>query len=365
MKSNCLLPFYRVKFDADGHFHACCHQLEYYGNIFTDDVTIDNIMKHKKNVDVKNHCLKGSLHSMCNNTRCPVYYNKTNKDVDVQLIKYPREVELSLHPSWCNIGGLKPKPETACFMCPRSDPYMIESIKNTPDRTEEIVEFFKPAMPYLKSLFIVGLSEPFYKGKIIDILEQVEFQKYKEKCQLNTVSNGSVFVEKYQDRLLDLVQNICVAFSVDAIDKDIYYKIRRNHFVPQITKNVKLWFKKLESRPDIIDHSAIAANFSSVNISEIENIVKWASDVGIKRCNFSLTYKTSGNTVFEKRLKNNPNLICNSNNWEVFWEAQLRAEELAKKLDIHLDFIVPFHGGFTKNPTDWNHASGNKVRNQY
>ena len=111
--------------------------------------------------------------------------------------------------------------------------------------------------------------------------------------------------------------------------------------------------------------SAIAANFSTVNISEMENIVKWASDVGIKRCNFSLTYKTSGNTVFEKRLKNNPNLICNSNNWEVFWEAQLRAEELAKKLDIHLDFIVPFHGGFTKNPTDWNHASGNKVRNQY
>ena len=79
MKSNCLLPFYRLKLDADGYFQSCCHQSEWYGNIFEDDtITIENIMKQPKSLEVKTSCINSSLHKMCDNERCPVSYNNTN-----------------------------------------------------------------------------------------------------------------------------------------------------------------------------------------------------------------------------------------------------------------------------------------------
>lgn len=343
MKSNCLLPFYRLKLDADGYFQSCCHQSEWYGNIFEDDtITIENIMKQPKSLEVKTSCINSSLHKMCDNERCPVSYNNTNADIDVEFTKYPKEIELAMHPTWCNIGGLNPTPDTACIMCPRSDPNFIKHAKNLPNRTDELVEFIKPAMPHLNSLWILGISEPFYKGKIFDIFDKLEFKKYKETCAFQTVCNGSIFIEKYQEKFLEYVKIVSMGFSIDAATPETYYKIRRNRFLPVITKNLTNYFNKVNNHPYVRDYSAIVANISTINVHEMEDMVRWANDVGAKRIDFSLTYLVGRNTKIHKT----PEIICNKDNWEIFWESQLRAEQVGKELNIDVQFLVPFHGGF-------------------
>ena len=67
-------------------------------------------------------------------------------------------------------------------MCPRSNeewmkPYIDGTI---PDRTDQLLEFIKPAIPTLETLTVLGIIEPFYRGQIFDVLDKLEFKKYNE-----------------------------------------------------------------------------------------------------------------------------------------------------------------------------------------
>ena len=65
-------------------------------------------------------------------------------------------------------------------------------------------------------------------------------------------------------------------------------------------------------------------------------------EVGSNSTQFTLTMK------YQADLKIEDSMLCNKDNWQTFWEAQLEAEQYAKDNNYKVVFYVPFHNGFLK-----------------
>jgi hypothetical protein len=346
MKAYCDLPFVRLKIDDDGSYQSCCHQTIYYGNFITDNITLEEAMKSTLLREVKVATLNSKLHTNCNNTQCPAYYRDlTDKSYDVSLLTYPKQIEIALPSTWCNIGGLSPTPNTACIMCPRSSKqYMSRYLNGTvEDNTDRLLEIIKPAMPYLETFTVLGIAEPFYKGRIFDVFDKLEFKKYKDKIDFWTFCNGSLFSNQNQDRYLnEYVNRGSIGFSIDAATPETYQKVRRLDYYKTITKNLENYFNKVNKFSEKRDWSFTAYNINKLNLHEMEDMVRFSHNIGATRAQFCLTYTSDGGMALSK------NFLCNENNWQEFWEMQQRVEQLAKELNFKVDFYVPFHGGFLK-----------------
>ena len=344
MKSYCSLPFIRLKIDADGNFHSCCHQDDYYGNFITDDITLEEAMKSTILKEVRVATLNKSLHKMCNNTKCPVYYTNLDRNQEVSITPYPKQIELALPPTWCNIGGLNPSPDTACIMCPRSSKWFMDRYKIDGeyfDYTDKLLEIIKPAIPHLNTFTILGIAEPFYKGRLFDALDKVEFKKYKDNILFWTYCNGSLFGNKYQDLFLnEYTSKSCIGFSIDAATPETYKKIRRLDYYPTIQKNLENYFKKVNSFKETRDWSFTAYNINELNLHEMEDMLRFGNNIGVHKVQFTLTYIPAEGIALPLEL------LCNKDNWQKFWEKQQRVEQLAKELNQQVEFYVPFHGGF-------------------
>lgn len=357
MKTNCGLPFHRIKIDYDGKYQSCCHQSEYYGNLLHDGWDIKNYLKESKVVEVQNYAINDGLHPICNNTKCPVYYLDKVSKHHQKISLYPTDIELALPPTWCNIGGFNPTPESACVMCPRSSINFNQYFKQG-DNTDRILEKIKPAIPYLSNLSVLGLSEPFFQGKIFDVFDKLDFKNYKNKINFWTFTNGNLFIEKYQKKFLEYVNQHSLGFSIDAATSTTYKKIRKVDMFDQTWDNIASYWEKIRDKIVIykdnigLPHnyisgsvdSFITANINKINLDEMPDIIKKANDVGVHRISFVLTHETVGDTQIE--LSND--LICNKDNWEEFWNMQLYCEEISKDLDIRVEFYLPFHKGFKK-----------------
>jgi len=341
MKAYCGLPFKRLKIDADGSYQSCCHQTTYYGNFIKDNITIEEAFKGELLREVKNSVLGHSLHTSCNNKQCPFYYTSLEKNVGVELKPYPEQIELALPATWCNIGGLNPTPETACIMCPRSS---ISFMNNQPevDYTDQLLEIIKPALPHLLTFTVLGIAEPFYKGRLFDIFEKIEFKKHKDHILFWTFCNGTVFGDLYQQMFLDYTSTSIFGFSIDAATPETYIKIRRLDYYKTITRNLENYFNLVNNLPEKRDWSFLTYNINLLNLHEMEDMVRFGNNIGAHHVQFNLTYKAGEGTAISK------NLLCNKDNWPLFWEKQQRCQQLADELGFNLEFYVPFHGGFLK-----------------
>ena len=341
MKSYCALPFTRLKIDADGSFQSCCHQSTYYGNFIEDNITIEEAMKLPLLKDVRVATLNTSLHEGCNNKKCPLYFTDLSRIKEVKVNHYPEEIELALPSTWCNIGGLNPTPETACIMCPRSSVNYMNI--HSEDNTEKLLEIIKPSIPYLKTFTVLGIAEPFWKGRIFDVLDKIEFKKYKDNILFWTYCNGSIFGDKYQDLFLHEYTSLtCVGFSIDAATPETYKKIRRLDYYPTIQKNLEKYFNKVNNLGYKRDWSFTAYNINLINLHEMEDMLRFGNSIGVEKVQFTLTYTSDEGMALSK------NLMCNESNWQQFWEKQQRIEQLAKELNQKVEFYLPFHGGFLK-----------------
>jgi hypothetical protein len=342
MKSYCALPFLRMKIESTGEYSSCCHQETYYGNLLTDNTTLEEAYKSKTATEVKNSVLGSKLHSSCNNTKCPMYYNALSRDVPVSLSKYPHQIELSLPSTWCNIGGLDPTPETACIMCPRSSmEYMGRQPKE--DHTDQLLEIIKPAIPSLRSLSVLGIAEPFWKGRVFDVLDKLDWKTHKEGKWFWTYCNGSIFGDKYQDLFLNEYTSLsAIGFSIDAATPETYKKIRRLDFLPTIQRNLEKYFKKVHDLEPGRDTSFTAYNINLINLHEMEDMLRFGNNIGVDKVQFTLTY------ISDDGMALSPKLICNESNWQLFWEQQQRVEQLAKELNQRVEFYYPFHKGYLK-----------------
>jgi hypothetical protein len=341
MKAYCSLPFDRMKIDSDGSYQSCCHQTTYYGNILTDNTTIEEAFKGKTLVSVKNSVMSSKMHPGCNNTKCPLYFTLLERDFDVTLSKYPKQIELALPSSWCNIGGLNPTPDTACIMCPRSSERYISNFVNIPDNTDLLLDIIKPAIPHLETFTLLGIAEPFYKGRLFDVLDRIEFKKYKDSILFWTFCNGSLFGEKYQDMFVDeYTSKSCIGFSIDAATPETYIKIRRLDYYAIIQKNLERYFNKVNNLGYKRDWSFTAYNINMLNLHEMEDMLRFGNNIGANKVQYTLTY------ISDPGMKIDKNLLCNAKNWNLFWEKQQRIEQLAAELNQEVEFYLPFHGGY-------------------
>jgi len=341
MKSYCNLPFDRIKLDYDGRYQSCCHQSTHYGNIIDEGKSLEELYKGQLLKEVKVATLNKNLHSMCNNNECPHYKTELNRSHDVFVTKYPKQIEFALSPRMCNIGGKNPTRKTACAMCPRSDEgWMKAYIDGTiPDRTDEMLKFIKPAMPYLEAISVLGIIEPFFKGQIFDVLDKLEFKKYREKILLWTFCNVTLFNPKVQKKYHEYVKKTTLGFSVDAATPETYIKVRKVNKFHLVKRNLIHYFKKCKEE-NRWDESFISNNINMWNLHELSDMVKFAKEVGAPHIQFSPTYLEGLNTQLPK------NVFCNKDNWEIFDEAQTKAIEVGKEIGQSVQFYVPLHRGF-------------------
>lgn len=341
LKSFCNLPFSRLKIDADGSFQSCCHQSTRYGNFITEDLTIADAFNSPLLKEVRKSVLNKDLHESCNNKNCPFYFKEKDNSILTELLKYPSDIEIALPSTWCNIGGLTPTPDTACIMCPRSSNTYMKA--NSGDNTEKILEFIKPAIPYLKIFSVLGIAEPFYKGRLFDIFNKINYKKYKDNIWFWTFSNGTLLSPEYSKKLIyEYTDKHSIGFSLDAASSSTYEKIRRVKSYKTAIKNVERYFNEVNNFSIKKHYSYTTYNINLLNLDEMEEMVKFSYNVGATKIQFNPTYLPVSDIKIDK------NLIINKDNWNLFWEKQQRVEQLAGELGIPVEFYRPFHGGYLK-----------------
>lgn len=345
MNTYCNLPFDRMKINSDGEFQSCCHQTIIYGNLIEEDITLEDAFNKPILKEIQESVLRNELHPVCATTRCPMYTIKDNlKDFnnkETEIRNHPIDIELSLHSTHCNIGGTSPTEETACIMCPRSSKSFMDS-EPTEDQTYRIVEKIKPHIEKVRVISIQGIAEPFWKGKVMDILNKVDFENNKDNILFWCFTNGSVFGDKIQDEFISKVRWCNLGFSIDAATPETYKKVRRLDYFKTIERNLKNYLTKIKDFKNDVKyyHTFTTYNVNMLNVHEMEQMVRWSHEIGVDRVEFTLTFK--GAEEFPLGIEN----ICNQDNWEIFWEGQKRVLDVAKELDFKVDFYVPFHGGY-------------------
>lgn len=340
MKAYCALPWTRLKIDADGSYQSCCHQKSHYGNFLEENITIEQAMKNSTLKEVRKATLNTWIHDTCNCKQCPILHTPMERIKDVELKPYPQDIELALPGTWCNIGGLDPTAETACIMCPRSSEVFMQAHRGI-DNTDKLLELIKPAIPHINTLSILGVAEPFYKGRIFDIFDKIDFKSHKDRIFFWTFCNGTLFGKKYQDLFLnEYTSNTCMGFSIDAATPETYRKIRRLDYYNTIVRNLERYFNITNSMSKKRDWSYVTYNINLLNLHEVEDMLRFGNSIGADKVQYTLTYTPSEGIALDKKY------LCNENNWQQFWEKQLRLEQLAKEMNQKVEFYVPFHGGF-------------------
>ena len=180
------------------------------------------------------------------------------------------------------------------------------------------------------------------KQRIFDVFEKLDFIKYRDNILFWTFCNGTIFTERAQDRFLDIVRNVNLGFSIDAGTPETYKTIRRLDYFDKIKKNLTSYFKKVKERTDITDFSYTTNNVNLHNVHELKEMIDLGLETGSNSTQFTLTMK------YQADLKIEDSMLCNKDNWQIFWEAQLEAEQYAKDNNYKVVFYVPFHNGFLK-----------------
>jgi molybdenum cofactor biosynthesis enzyme MoaA len=156
-------------------------------------------------------------------------------------------------------------------------------------------------------------------------------------------SNATVLGEKYQDLFLnEYTDYTSLGFSIDATTPETYTKVRRLDYFKTIQRNLEMYFNKASIVKKEKDNSFISNNINMLNLHEVEDMVRFAKNIGAHKLQLSLTYFSDAGMALKG------DMLCNENNWELFWEKQQRAEQLAKELALKVEFYYPFHNGYLK-----------------
>lgn len=340
----CSLPFKRIKINSDGEYHSCCHQKITYGNLIEDDLTLQDAFQNQILKEVQDHVSAGKLHPICDTPRCPHYTFKDQlQPSENERPTYPSDIELALSSTHCNIGGTTPTADSACSMCPRaSKTYMENEPKQ--DLTDKLVAKIRPYLENINTINIQGIAEPFWKGKVVNILEVLNFKKHNHNTHFWSFTNGTVFGDKVQDAFLSKVRWSTLGFSVDAATPETYKKIRKLNYFHVVERNIKKYVNKVKKfdHADAYHHTFTTFNINMLNVHEMIQMVEWSHSLGVDRCEFTLTFNASPEFIMGEEN------LCNENNWEIFWQGQQDALKRGKELGFRVDFYVPFHGGFLK-----------------
>ncbi len=328
----CSLPFRQIKVLANGDVNMCCYQSGSLGNLLTQN--FQEIWSSKLADEIRRATLVSQLHPVCQGWGgCPYLVNPKLPKIISSQHAYPTLLEFDLPNTHCNIGGMSPTPDTACFMCPRS----ARDFYPNPDLSYEIADRLKFLMPYLTEIRIQGLAEPFWRNQVFEILERLEFQKYNETCTFSTYTNGSVFNYERRQRFIELCPNARLFFSLDAATPETYRRIRRLNLFERVLENIRNFVQERKPTQGV----EIANNLNLLNLDEVVQMVELADDLNVDAVQFNPTH--DGGTTREdfRELRVGPH------NFERFAQAQQLISSRAAELHVQVIFVRPLDLNFS------------------
>ena len=337
----CSHPFTRVRCTCEGHLSMCCfHRNGTIGNIVNN--TFDEIWFGNIAESIRAETQKGKLHELCKCPGCPFGHMKEEEYPKQNIIynEYPTELEIDLPNTHCNVGGFEPSKERpACIMCERSDPLF----KPEKDMLDIILKKIKYVVPNLNHLHIQGIAEPFWHDQIYNVLDELEYIKYRDQILVTTTTNGILLKKDNRKKWLEMVPKSVLVFSIDAASEPTFFNIRGK------MKVFDMVIQHLHDYNAERDHSnqwlKIHNNINLMNLHEVRGMVRLGKSAGVDVVEFN---PTSG---FFKEI------FVTQNNAQLFRRAHLEAVEEATKIGQKIEFVRPLDLGFiggTPMGTDWN-----------
>ena len=335
IKFFCELPFKRIKINHMGFAFHCCFQSESIGNVLDED--FHKVWNSKISEEVRDITKQGNLHRICSGWGgCP-FIGRDIKDetkYEEHLVhkNYPVALEIDLHPSHCNIGGLNPSEDKpACIMCPRNSKKLTEHPSFNINVFDKVLDKVSFLMPYLKELTILGVAEPFWKNIIFDTFDKLKFKEHRDHCMFWTYTNGTVFGPKIQDKYKEYVKKSELSISIDAATPETYMKIRRLDFYDTIKRNVTHY-----SRNRCENHLIkICHNINKINFKELPHMVEEASEMGADVVYFNFTH-TAGNFI------DISDIALRKDDKPDFEKYEKKAYEISKKNGITIEMFRSF-----------------------
>ena len=330
----CSLPFRKLKVHPNGDVNMCCYQKGILGNLFEQNVS--DIWHGFLAKEIRQSTLDSNLHTVCKGWgACPFLNIPLEPKCFSADKEFPSSIEFDLPNTHCNIGGLSPTPESACFMCPRSSPLF----RPEPDHSLEIAGHLKCLMPRLSELRVQGTAEPFWKGRIFEILERLEFERYQDTCTFSTYTNGTIFGKHERRQFSALCPRAAIFFSVDASTPETYIKIRRLNVFSRVVDNIGNFIAE-RGKTQRVD---IANNLNLLNIDEAVRMVELASDLGVDGVQFNPTHDGGEAREDFRHLRVGPE------NYERFDEAERNIRVRAQELGIKVFFVRPLGLDFAEH----------------
>lgn len=320
IKAFCSYPFQRLKFTPEGDVTMCCfHQRKCLGNILKD--SLEDIWFSPLAEEIRKETLEGRLHKTCQGDSCPFFRKKNLPLQEFKQQHFPQEFEIDLPNQHCNIGGENPTAKNpACLMCERHYRDPKEFFQQ--DNLEEICKRLKPYMKHVRWLHIQGVAEPFWKDRIFEILEWLNVAEYKDDVWISTTTNGTLMNERHRNMFLEYPKST-ITWSMDAGSPEIYKIIRRVDMFDRIVENMKAYAQQRNRSGQYIH---IHNNINTINIVDVEKMVRLAASVGVDRLDFNATYGV-------------PSICVNKENVHIFREAQKEIMVLARQLSVFTTFM--------------------------
>lgn len=330
----CGNPYTKMILNSLGDVSMCCHQVEQLGYV-NEDTDLLDLWRSKLAQDVRDTTDRGELHQMCKSWNTCPFICKAKEKFSLHRFKnslYPIHIEICLPDKHCNVGGENPTIDNpACIMCKRNfeKPYQQ-------DLTDLFCRKVKPLMPYLKYLSVLGTAEPFWKDAVFKILDQLEFQRYKDIIEFVTNTNGICLTEKTTRKFFETVTMSDISWSLDSATPETHMKIRRLNTFDAVVTNLKRWIKIRDEYGGKKKHKAhIYNNINLLNVHEMSLMVEMTKAIGADRIVFLPTHDQSG-------VVNLKELVLNHKNLKIFKKAAQDAEEKGKTIGVQVFFMTPF-----------------------
>lgn len=343
----CSYPFTRARITCEGNISMCCFMREnpllpkekaYIGNVLEDN--FDNIWHGELAEEIRSHTNDGRLHEMCSqNPGCPfVGMNRPYPKEDVVYNEYPTFLEIDLPNTHCNIGGLKPNPETspACIMCERSAPHFRPEDSS---RFFEVLSRIKHILPNLHQIHIQGIAEPFYQTNqeqesymLFDMLDKLEYEKYKDQITISVTTNATLFKPSVRKEYLERCPKSITNFSIDAATPETFKAIRIFNCFEKVLENMYAFDReRTRDRQFLRIHN----NINIMNVHEVVGMVRIAAKARAEYVEFN---PTDGF---------NHKILVNDTNCGKFAKAQQDIIEECDRLGISYKFLRPLDLGLT------------------
>lgn len=323
----CSLPFTKVILNSWGDVSMCCHQATQIGKL-TERSEVLDIWNNPLANQIRQATLNNQLHPVCQSGgNCPFMVSE-KKLGNVQFYpKHPTHLEICLPDKHCNVGGESPTDDNpACIMCIRNF-----RVPQQPDISEFLCKKSLPLMPYLKHLSVMGIAEPFWKDAVFNMLERLEFHKYKHQCSFCTNTNGTCLNESTTKRFFEEVEKSDISWSIDGATAATHRKIRRLDTFDLVVKNLKRWISMKNPNHTV----TIYNNINLLNVHEMTMMVEMAHDIGVDSIILVPTHNQTG-------IVHLGELVLCDKNVDLFKDEAGRAAARSKELGVKLIYPTRF-----------------------